>query len=256
MFHFSPKPEAAGAGRLGDARPGGGLLGDRDDPGHPLVCRGVGLLEQAHRLEVLAAAVDVGDPLAVLAGVVEVEHRGDAVDPQAVDVELLHPVDRVGHEEVAHLHPAEVEDVGAPLGVPALARVGVLVERQAVEPGQRPRVGGEVAGHPVEDDADPGLVQPVHEVAEVVGPAEPRARGVVARHVVAPRRRVGVLHHRHELDVGEAEVGDVVDQVLGEVAVAVAAAPGPEVHLVDAHRLPCAASLPARCASSRRRPSS
>ena len=90
--------------------------------------------------------------------------------------------------------------------MPALARVRVLVERQAVEAGQRPRVGGEVAGHPVEDDADAGLVQPVDEVAEVVGAAEPRARRVVAGDVVAPGRRVRVLHDRHELDVGEAEV--------------------------------------------------
>ena len=36
--------------------------------------------------------------------------------------------------------------------------------------------------------------------------------------------------------MGEAEVGDVVHQVLGEVAVALVLAPGAEVDLVDAHR--------------------
>ena len=44
-----------------------------------------------------------------------------------------------------------------------------------------------------------------------------------------------MFHHRHQLDVGEAEVLDVVDQVLGQVAVALALAPGPEMDLVDAH---------------------
>ena len=76
-------------------------------------------------------------------------------------MELLEPVERVGVEEVAHLVAAEVEDVGAPLLVPAALRVGVLVERGAVEAGQRPLVGGEVTGHPVEDHADAGLVQSV-----------------------------------------------------------------------------------------------
>ena len=38
--------------------------------------------------------------------------------------------------------------------VQALARIGVLVEMRAVEQGEPVRVVGEVAGHPVEDDAD------------------------------------------------------------------------------------------------------
>ena len=86
---LQPEAQAAQVRRPGDARPGRGLLGDRDDAGHALVDRRVGLLQQLHGLEVLAAAVLVGHPLAVLARVVEVEHRGDGVDPQAVDVELL-----------------------------------------------------------------------------------------------------------------------------------------------------------------------
>ena len=148
-------------GRPGDARPGGGLLGDRDDPGDALVAGGVDLLQERDRLEVLASAVDVRRPLAVLARVVEVEHRGDGVDAQTVGVELLQPVQRVGDQEVAHLLTSEVEDVGAPLGVLAALRVGVLVQRRAVEARQRPVVLREVRRDPVEDHADAGLVQPV-----------------------------------------------------------------------------------------------
>ena len=205
-------------------------------PGHALVGGGVDLLQQLDRLEVLPSAVAVGLPLALLAGVVEVQHRGDAVDAQAVGVELLQPVDRVGHEEVAHLLAAEVEDVRTPLGVPALARVGVLVERLAVELRQRPGVRGEVAGDPVEDDADAGLVQAVDEVAEVVGVPEPRGRREVPGDVVPPGAAEGVLHHRHQLDVGEPGVQDVTDQLVGDLAVRQPLPPRPEVHLVHAHR--------------------
>ena len=104
-----------------------------------------------------------------LAGVVEVEHRGHGVDPQAVDVELLEPVQGVGDQEVADLVAGEVEDVRAPVGVLALAGVGVLVERGAVEAAEGPVVLGEVGRHPVDDDADAALVQRVDEGAEVVG---------------------------------------------------------------------------------------
>ena len=83
-------------------------------------------------------------------------------------------------------------------------------------------------------------MQPLDEGAEVVRRAEARRRRVVARHLVAPRARERVLHHRHQLDVREAEVEHVVGQLVGELEIREAAvalervqAPRAEVHLVD-----------------------
>ena len=233
--------------RPGDARPGGRLLGDGDDARHLAVDRRVHLLQERHRLEVLAAAVDVGRP--VLAGVVQVEHRGDGVDPDAVDVELLAPVQGVGDQEVADLGAAEVEDVRAPVQLLAAARVGVLVERGAVEAGQRPLVLGEVRRHPVDDDADAGLVGAVDEVAEVVGAAEPGGGGVVGGDLVAPGAAEGVLGERHELDVGEAGRDHVVDELVGQLAVGQPLPPGAE-------RAPRRRSSAARASSRRARSAS
>ena len=84
-------------------------------------------------------------------------------------MQLLEPVEGVGNEEVAHLVATEVEHERAPVGVLALAGVGVLVERGAVEAGERPVVLREVGRHPVDDHADAPLVQVVDQVAEVVG---------------------------------------------------------------------------------------
>ena len=177
-----------------------------------------------------------GRPLPLLAGVVEVEHRGDGVHAQAVDVEFVEPVQRVGDQEVADFAAAEVEDQRAPVRVFAKVRVGVLVQGFAVEPGQRPLILGEVRRHPVQQHADAGLVEFVHEVPEFVGMAEARRRGEVGRDLVAPGSAEGVLGHRHELHVGEAEPLDVVDQFLGQFPVAEPDPPGAEVHFVDAHR--------------------
>ena len=116
------------------------------------------------------------------------------------------PEQRVGDEEVADLVAAVVEDQRAPVRVRAAARVGVLVQRRAVEAGEREVVAREVRRHPVEDHADAVRVQAVDELAEVVGRAEARRRGEVARHLVAPRARERVRHHRQQLDVGEAHV--------------------------------------------------
>ena len=202
--------EAAEVHRPRHAGERGRLLGDGEHAGAPAVHDRVHLLQEGDRLEVLPAAELVRHPLAFLPRVVEVEHRRDRVDPQAVDVELLDPVQGVGEQEVAHLVAAEVEHERAPVGVLALAGVGVLVQRGAVEAGERPLVLREVRRHPVDDDADAALVQRVDEHPEVVRRAEPGRRRVVRRHLVAPRPAERMLGHRHQLDVGEAEVGDVV----------------------------------------------
>ena len=62
--------------------------------------------EEVDCLEVLVAAELVGDPLAGLARIVEIEHRGDGVDPQAVEVVDVEPEERVAEEEVSHLRAA------------------------------------------------------------------------------------------------------------------------------------------------------
>ena len=244
------EPEAANPRRTADRRPRRRLFGDGDRAGRLGVRLRVELADEVDRLEVLAAAEAVRNPLAVVARVVEVEHRRDGVDAQAVGVVLLQPEERVGEQEAAHLGAPVVEDERAPVAVLALPRIGVLEERRAVELGEPERVLRKVARHPVEDDADVVLMARVDERLEVRRRTEAARRREEARDLIAPRRRVRVLHHRQELDVRVAHVLDVGNEPLGELAVgqvAIAdgvaavlairdARPRPEMHFVDRHR--------------------
>ena len=223
MFHLKPKPEATQVGRPGDTRPGCGFLGDHGRSRVEAEDHLVDLFEEIHRLEVLPAAEPVRHPLPLPAGVVEVEHRRHGVDPEAVDVVLLDPEQGVGDEEVADLVAAEVEYQRAPVGVLALAGVAVLVQGRPVEAGQGELVTWEVGRHPVDDHTDSAPVQGVDQSPEVVRFAEARRRRVVARHLVSPRSAEGVLGDRHELDVGEAHVGQILGELLGQLAVGRAA---------------------------------
>ena len=154
-------------------------------------------------------------------------------------MEHVEPEHRARQQEAADLVAPVVEDEAVPVGVVALAAVGVLVEVRPVEVGEAVLVGREVGRHPVEDDPDPALVQRVHEVHQVLGRALAAGGGEVAEALVAPRAVEGVLHHRQELHVGEAHLLDVVGERGGELAVGQEAAglpgvapPGAEVHLV------------------------
>ena len=235
--------ETAEIGRARHTGPGGRLLGRGDDARDVGVDDLVELLEERDRLEVLAAAELVRDPFALAARVVEVQHRGDRVDADPVDVVLAQPEQGVGDQEVADLVAPEVEHQRAPVRMGAAPRIGVLVERRAVEPRQRELVTREVGRDPVEDHADPALVQPVDERAQIVGRAVAGRRGEVAGHLVAPRAGERVGHHRQQLDVREAEVERVRRQLVGQLGVGQRAVvlqrvqpPRAEVHLVDRHR--------------------
>ena len=229
----------------------------------------VQLLQEADRLEVLAPAVLVRNPLAFAARVVQIQHRRDGVDPQPVDVIFLEPEQRVRQQEVSHLVAAVVEDQRAPVLVLALPRVRVLVQRRAVEPREAVLVFRKVPGHPVEDDAEPRLVTRVDEILEVFRRAEAAGRREESQHLIAPGAGKRMLHHRQQLDVREAGLLDVGHQPVRHLAIreeAIAllghARPRAEMHLVDRHRpvdpgapLPAAPpSTPRRATGSRRCP--
>ena len=104
--------------------------------------------------------------------------------------------------------------------------------------------------HPVEDDADAGPVRAVDEARKALRVAEAGGRRIEPGRLVAPGRIVGMLGDRQELDMGEAHVDDIGDQLVGQLVpgqepAVVAALPGAGMHLVDRHRLaardrPCA----------------
>ena len=74
----------------------------------------VELLEKVHRLQILAATMLVGQPLPFRAEIVQVEHGGNRIHTNAVNMELTDPEQGTGHQEIAHLVATVVEDQRAP----------------------------------------------------------------------------------------------------------------------------------------------
>ena len=114
--------------------------------------------------------------------VVEIEHRGDRIDAQPVDAVAVEPEQRVGDQEVRHLDAAVVVDQRAPVEMAALHRIGVLVERGAVEVGEPVRIVGEMPRHPVEQHAEAGAWQASTSAAKSAG---------VPKRLVGANRPVG-----------------------------------------------------------------
>ena len=94
----------------------------------------------------------------------------------------------------------------APILVHAAARIGVLVERGAVEARQRESIGREVRRHPVEDHADAGPMKGIDQRAQIVRRAEASGGGEIAGGLVAPGFVQRMLGDRQQLDMREAEI--------------------------------------------------
>src|SRR6185312_11110080 len=110
---------------------------------------------------------------------------------------------------------------------------------RAVEADEAVRIGREMSRDPVEDDAEPRLVAGIDEGAALVGRPEAAGRREERDRLVAPGAVERILGDRQQLDMGEAELADIGDELLGELAVGKIAAtlgevapPRAEMHLV------------------------
>jgi hypothetical protein len=168
--------------------------------------------QESDGLEVLATAMHVRQPLSFLAAIVAVEHRGDGIDPQAVDAVALDPEEGIADQVVADFAAAEVVDQRTPVLVHALARVGVLVEGRAVEAAEAVFVGREMRWHPVDQHAQAGGVAGGDEFAKAGRVAMTGGGRVKAERLIAPGSVEGVLRNRQQLEMREAQVDEVRDQ--------------------------------------------
>ena len=199
--------------------------------------------EEVDGFEIFASAEFVGNPFALLARVIEIEHGGDGIHAQAVDVIFVEPEHGARHQEAADFGATIIKDVSLPVGMKSLAGVGVFVEMGAVEVGEAVLVGREVRRDPVEDHADAVLVQVVDQVHEILRRAVARGGREVSGGLVSPGTVEGMLHHGQELDVGESHLVDVFGEAwrgltIGERAVVLFgdAHPRAEMHFINGLR--------------------
>ena len=169
-----------------DAGPCGGFL-CHDRRARAARCHGgVEFVQEMDGFVVFAPAVMIGDPCVCRAAVVAVEHRGDGIDPQAVDMKGFKPRQRAGDQKTPHLGPPDIVDQRVPVMVEALTRVFMLVKRRAVEPGKAMGVGRKMGGHPVDDYADVRRVAGIDERCERRGVAKPGCGREQRQWLVAP----------------------------------------------------------------------
>src|SRR6516165_7489591 len=180
------------------------------------------MADEADRFEIFPATVDVGDPFALLAAVIAIEHGRDGIDAQSVDMEVLEPIKRGGNQETLHFAAPKIVDEGIPVLMKSFTRIEMLVERSAIEAGESMSIG--------------------RKTRRALRRPEPSARRKQAQRLIAPGTCERMLGNGKKLNMGEPHIGQIGDEALGRCipggrsGTIMCPEPGVEMQLVDRNR--------------------
>ena len=151
---------------------------------------------------------------------VEVEHRSHAIEAEAVEVEILHPIAHIREQELQRLLLAVVEQFGVPkVVVAALACMKILEISAVKEVDALADVFHRVGMNEVHDDQQAHAVRCVNQLHQILGRTETRTRREEIGDMVAKRAVIRMLGDGHELDGVVAVRLDARQDVLGEFLV-------------------------------------
>ena len=168
--------DAAVFDRPAEARHAGHVLGDGDGAGFHVLDELGGELQIEDRVLVGVGAEVIVITAERLVAARVIEHRGDAIEAEAVEAELLQPVADVGEQELADLRAAVVEAFRIPRRVLAARAAVEILVAGAVEVVEA--LGEVLHGVRVDDVEQHGEAEAVggiDEVFQVLRRAEARA---------------------------------------------------------------------------------
>ena len=178
------------------------LFGNGDGVGIDLVDEEVGQGEIANGVVVLMAVEIIAVTAKGFAkSVAIVEHGGDAVEAETIEVELFEPVFAVGKEEMNNFILAVIEAEAVPGGMLATATRIEELAGVAAEIAQTFHfVLDGVALHKVHDDGNAHGVCLVNELLELFGSTETARCCEETAHVIAEAAIIGMLLQSHNLE--------------------------------------------------------
>ena len=69
----------------------------------------VKFFEKHNGVEIFVAPILIGNPFSLFSGVVEIQHGGDGIDAQAVDMIAIEPEERAVEKKFPHFDSAELK---------------------------------------------------------------------------------------------------------------------------------------------------
>ena len=155
---------------------------------------------------------------------------------------LFCPEKRIGDQEVLYFRSAVIVNQRAPVWMGSLSRVKMLVQTRSVKRRKSEGIAREVCRYPVENNTNVVLVHRIHKIAEVIRRSVSCCRCVIARYLITPGFIERMLHHRHQLNMGVAELFHIRSQHRSDLTVVIKFTaivrffPGAKMHFINRNR--------------------
>ena len=75
------------------------------------------MLDEFNGLEIFPSAIAIGDPLSFLTCVIEIQHGGDRINPQSIDMVFIEPEEGTGDEKITYFLTTVIVDERTPFGM-------------------------------------------------------------------------------------------------------------------------------------------
>ena len=183
---FLPESQTTGIRRARYHRPGSGFLCEGLGIGIIAIDCGIQITQKSNGIQIFPSPKLIGNPFAVFATVIQVEHRCYRIDAQSIDMIFIQPEQGAADKKRTHFMSAVIENRTMPLRVVPLTRISMLKQKRTVEMSQAMCIVRKMRGHPVENDADTLLVQCVHQKHEILRCAITGCRRKITGSLVAP----------------------------------------------------------------------
>ena len=155
---------------------------------------------------------------------------------------LFCPEKSIGDQEVLHFRSAVIVNQRAPVWMGSLSWIEMLVQACTVKSRKSESITWEVCRYPVENDTNVILMHRIHKIAEVIRRSVSCCRCIIARYLITPGFIERMLHHRHQLNMGVAELFHIRSQHRSDLTVVIKFTaivrffPGAKMHFINRNR--------------------
>ena len=155
---------------------------------------------------------------------------------------LFCPEKSIGNQEVLYFRSAVIVNQRAPVWMGSLSRVKMLVQTRSIKRRKSEGIAREVCRYPVENNTNVVLVHRIHKIAEVIRRSVSCCRCVIACYLITPGFIERMLHHRHQLNMGVAELFHIRSQHRSDLTVVIKFTaivrffPGAKMHFINRNR--------------------
>ena len=160
-------------------------------------------------------------------------------------MELFHPKQTIGKQEIADLTLIVIKDICTPMRMFSTSWIRMLIQWLSVKHTKSVRIFREMCRYPVQDHANPLVMHIIYKIHKIIRIAISSGWSIITRYLISPRAVKRMLRNSHQFNMCISHFMDILRDhwrklSIGEESIIIifhTFSPRTQMHLIDRHRL-------------------